>query len=262
MFFTLYIRPIMEYADIIWSGAPQHLLSKLDFITNEAMRIVTGAPARSSISALYNETGWLSLSKRREIHVLKMMFKVANNLCPSYLSNIVPSIIRELPPQVGRLRQNLNSRINCGDFPAIRTRLKLLDNLFPAIGTKLWNALPPKLKSFNSLGSFKRELYKLHYPDSLNHKFHEKLFCHGNRSMNIFHACLRMECSKLNVHLKNNLHVIDHESCRCGYPTEDIQHFFFSCPLYDSIHNSLISTVQAVINEEVSTELLLFGSNN
>ena len=260
--FTLYIRPIVEYADIIWSGAPQHLLSKLDYITNEAMRIVTGAPARSSISALYNETGWLSLSKRREIHVLKMMFKVANNLCPSYLSNIVPSIIRELPPQVGRLRQNLNSRINCGDFPAIRTRLKLLDNLFPAIGTKLWNALPPKLKSLNSLGSFKRELYKLHYPDSLNHKFHEKLFRHGNRSMNIFHACLRMECSKLNVHLKNNLHVIDHESCRCGYPTEDIQHFFFSCPLYDSIRNSLISTVQAVINEEVSTELLLFGSNN
>ena len=24
--FTLYIRPILEYADIIWSGAPQHLL--------------------------------------------------------------------------------------------------------------------------------------------------------------------------------------------------------------------------------------------
>ena len=74
--FTLYVRPILEYADIIWSGAPQHLLSKLDYIlTNKAMRIITGTPARSSISALYNETGWLSLSKRRAIHVLKMMFK-------------------------------------------------------------------------------------------------------------------------------------------------------------------------------------------
>ena len=73
--FTLYVRPILEYADIIWSRAPQHLLSKLDYITNKAMRIITGAPARSSISALYNETGWLSLSKRRAIHVLKMMFK-------------------------------------------------------------------------------------------------------------------------------------------------------------------------------------------
>ena len=84
--------------------APQHLLSKLDYITNKAMRVVTCAPPRSSISDLYNETGWLSLSKRREIHVLKMMFNLANNLSPSYLSNIVPPIIRELPPQVGRLR--------------------------------------------------------------------------------------------------------------------------------------------------------------
>ena len=116
--FTLYIGPILEYVDIIWSGAPQHL-SKLDYITNEVMRIVTGAPARSSISALYNETGWISLSKRREIHVLQMMFKVANNLCPSYLSNIVPSIISELPPQVGRLRQNLNSRTSCPYYPLL-----------------------------------------------------------------------------------------------------------------------------------------------
>ena len=184
----------------------------------------------------------------------------ANNLSPSYLSNIV--LIRELPPQVGRLRQNINSRTNCGDFPTTRTRLKLLDNLFPAIATKLWNALPPKPKSLNSIGSFKQELYKLYFPDSLKHKFHEKLFGHRNRSMNIFHSCLRMECSKFNAHLKNNLHVIDHESCRCVYPTEDIQHFFFSCPLYDTIGASFITIVQAVINVEVSAELLLFGSYN
>ena len=43
----------MEYADIIWSGAPRYLLSKLDYITNETMRVVTGAPARSSISDLF-----------------------------------------------------------------------------------------------------------------------------------------------------------------------------------------------------------------
>ena len=85
------------------------------------------------------------LSKTRKIHVLKMMFNVANNLNPSYLSNIVSPIIIELPEQIGRLRQSINLRTNCGDFPTIRTRLKLLDNLFPAIGTKLQNALPPKI---------------------------------------------------------------------------------------------------------------------
>ena len=148
----------MEYADIVWSGAAQHLLSKQDYITNEAMRVVTGAPARLSISDLYNTTGWLSLSKRRKIHVLKMVINVANNLNPSYLSNTVPPIIRELPPQVGTLRQNINSRTNCGNFPTTRTGLKCLDNVFPEIDTKLWNALPPRLKSLNSIGSFKREL--------------------------------------------------------------------------------------------------------
>ena len=33
-----------------------------------------------------------------------------------------------------------------------------------------------------------------------------------------------------------------------------IQHFFFSCPLYDTINIGLINTIQAVINVEVSTE--------
>ena len=95
-----------EYADIIWSWAPQPVLSKLSYITNEAIRVVTDAPVRSSTSDLYSVTGWLSFSKRREIYVLKMMFNIANNLSPSYLSNIVPPIIRELPLQVGRLRLN------------------------------------------------------------------------------------------------------------------------------------------------------------
>ena len=45
------------------------------------MRIVTNGPARSSISDFYNETGWLSLSKIREIPVLKML-NIANDLSP------------------------------------------------------------------------------------------------------------------------------------------------------------------------------------
>ena len=258
--FTLYIRPILEYADIIWSGAPQHLLSKLDYIINEAMRIVTGAPARSSVTELYKETGWLPLNKRREMHVLKMMFGIANNLCPAYLSNIVPSTVRELPPQVDKLRQNINSRISIGDIPIRRTRLKLFDHLFPAIGTKLWNALPSSLKSLNTISSFKKELQKLYSPINSSHKLRQELYGRGSRYENGVHSCFRMRCSKLKVHLKNNLHVIDDESCSCGYPTEDVQHFLFSCPLYDDMRNNLLHSVQAVTTAEVTTDLLLFGS--
>ena len=48
--FLSYIRPIMEYTEIVWSGAPISLLAKLDDIVVEAMRLITGAPARSKNS--------------------------------------------------------------------------------------------------------------------------------------------------------------------------------------------------------------------
>ena len=81
--------------------------------------------------------------------------------------------------------------------------------------------------------------------------------------MNIVHPCLRMGCSKLNAHLKNNLNVIDYESGRCGYPAEDVQHFFFFLAhCMTLLQTSSLNTVQAVSNVEVSLKLLLFGSNN
>ena len=80
----------MEYADIVWSGAPISLLSKLGHIVVEAMRLITGAPARSNTANLYKETGWQLLSKRCEIHILKKMYKIATNPAPLYLADILP----------------------------------------------------------------------------------------------------------------------------------------------------------------------------
>ena len=52
----------MDYADVIWAGAPISVLSKLDHILVEAMRAVTGVPARSNISNFFQETGWTTLA--------------------------------------------------------------------------------------------------------------------------------------------------------------------------------------------------------
>ena len=60
LFFS-YIRPIMEYADIIWAGAPISVLSKLDHIVVETMRAVTGAPAGSTTSK-FVQRNWLDFS--------------------------------------------------------------------------------------------------------------------------------------------------------------------------------------------------------
>ena len=59
----------------------------------EILDLETGS--RLTISELYDESGLFLLTKRRGMHVLKKLFNIANNLSPSYLSNIVCP--RELP---------------------------------------------------------------------------------------------------------------------------------------------------------------------
>ena len=85
----------MEYGDIVWSGAPTSLLAKLNHLVVEAMRLITGAPARSNIASLYRETGWQLLSRRWDIHILRIMYKISTDLAPSYLADLLATKITD-----------------------------------------------------------------------------------------------------------------------------------------------------------------------
>ena len=63
-----FIRPLLEYGDTIWDNCTQYEKYELDKIQNEAARIATGATKLVSLTNLYNEIGWESLSKRRSMH--------------------------------------------------------------------------------------------------------------------------------------------------------------------------------------------------
>ena len=57
MYFS-FIRPILEYGDIIFDNCPSYCSDKLENINTEAARIVTGATKLVSLSALYTEKNW------------------------------------------------------------------------------------------------------------------------------------------------------------------------------------------------------------
>ena len=176
--FLSYIRPIMEYGDIVWSGAPTSLLVKLDHLVVEAMRLITGAPARSNIASLYREMGWQLLSTRREIHILRMMYKISTGLAPSYLADILATKITQMPPNLERLRPGINSRLSVGDYPIPTVRTKLREHSFSVVGSKLWNSLPSELKSKQSLGSFSRALQKVYSNNLLKKETKRLQFWH------------------------------------------------------------------------------------
>ena len=70
-----FIRPLLEYGDIIWDNCTQYEKNELDKIQNEAARIATGTTKLISIHALYSEIRWDTLQHRRNNHKLTLFYK-------------------------------------------------------------------------------------------------------------------------------------------------------------------------------------------
>ena len=244
-YYISFVRPLLEYADVVWSGAYDCDLVKLEKVQVRAMRIITGATEKSNILNLYRDTGWAYLQERREIHKLIWFYKIINNMAPPYLTELLPPTVEE------RSDYNLRSRKNISQ---VSTRLETFSRSFFPCTIKLWNLLPPDLRNIQSLELFTK---------LLKHKYEKKSYPWyniGNRFANIHHARLRIGCSMLNAHLFYNLVVIDSPSCRCGHSCEDPQHYFFECRLYRYQRENLISLLTSYL--PVTLELLLYGNEN
>ena len=79
----------MEYADVLWVGCTESESDFLEQVQYEAAKIVTG----TSKHRLMQEIAWEDLKTRRAIHKLLLYFKTVNNLCPSYLVDLLPLLV-------------------------------------------------------------------------------------------------------------------------------------------------------------------------
>ena len=84
--YLTFIRPLLEYGDIIWDNCTQQEKTELDKIQNEAARIATGATKLVSVDALYKEIGWETLEQRRNNHKLTLFFTKWWTLLLFYIS--------------------------------------------------------------------------------------------------------------------------------------------------------------------------------
>ena len=171
IYFT-FIRPIIEYGDVVCDNIPQNLKNDLDKIRNEAARIVTGCSKPVSLDELKTERGWESLGDCRHKHKLILIFKMTKCLAPSYLSDLVPD-----------LNNNLNNYnlLNSNNARTIVCRTNLYKkSCLPSVVEK-WNSIPQDIRNLDSLSCFKRYL-------DINRPYPNKLFFIGQRHLQILHT--------------------------------------------------------------------------
>ena len=236
-----FIRPLLEYADVVWDNCTQYEASELEKIQNEAARIVTGATKLVSINSLSRETGWESLAQRRKKHKLELFYKMQNDLSHDYLSVLVP-------PTVGST--STYQLRNAPNVQLIHANTQLYYNSFLPSAAREWNGLSQDVRDINSLGAFKRKL-------NADNTKPPSYFNSGSRLGQIYHTRLRTHCSSLNEHLFTK-NIVDSPLCVCG-EVENTHHYLFDCTRYEDLRRELLNAVSYYCEPTVNS--ILFGNS-
>ncbi len=250
--YLTYVRPVMEYGNVLYDSATQEELEILDNIEKEALRTITGARRRCNLELLYNEVKWPCLSKRRELQKIATLGKIVIKQFPPYL-------VRDLPTFYSNTR---NIRNNTFAIPAART--DYYAKSFVPDSVNLWNKLPPVIRGIKSYKALKSRL------KNSSQKSVPKYFYHGDRRLNILHTKLRLKCSDLNQD-KFNIGVSDTDRCICG-EVETSEHYLLDCgsnlvariEMLDSVMDILVDKGYSIddANDKLGVDLLLYGAND
>ena len=232
-----FIRPLLEYADVVWNNCTKYEMDRLDKIQHECARIASGASKLVSLEMLQEEINWESLTNRRYKHRLTLFYKMYTNETPNYLSSVIP--------QPTENRYNLRNSDNVNSIPA-RTAMNV--NSFLPTVIRDWNNLPTDVRNSQSLLSFKRYLDK-------DKKYTPKYYYVGARKLQILHTRLRTKSSSLNQHLfLKNLSLS--ALCHCG-EVETTYHYLLECNLHSVCRNSLFTKLR---NYHIDVDTLLYGN--
>ena len=85
-----FIRPALEYADVVWGNCTQQQMNHLEKIQIEAGQINSGATKLVALERIFRDLGWHKLSERRRLHKLYLFHKMENGLALEYLAELIP----------------------------------------------------------------------------------------------------------------------------------------------------------------------------
>jgi hypothetical protein len=229
------IRPVMEYADVLWDGCSENESDLIEHVQYQAATVVVGAMKGTSRVRLLEELAWEDMKTRRSIHKLILYFKIVNKLTPNYLSDLLPQTVQQ--------RSGLSLR-NASDFSPFGVRTERFKKSFFPSTTILWNNIDIIDRNSKSIGYFKSSLtsffdiqtYTGYYDFSID------------RYSSILHTRLRLNCNALNYYLfKINCRLSP--ACSCGDSCESVIHYSLYCPRYAALRLSLLSVAAQIYGE-------------
>ena len=244
-----FLRPLLEYAVIIFDNCFKKEKFMIENLQYAALRLVTGAKKRTSRELLWKDCGLCTMQNRRTFHKLLKFFSIINHQWPSYQENCLPILS-------GREQRVTRSR-TCKHFRLFYCTSEQFRLSFLPSSVSLWNKLPANIRSCTVLSSFKPKLLKfLCVKTKVPMQFYI-----GDRTDQINLCQIRLNFSSVNDHLYTKS-CIESPSWCCSAVPETPQHYFFDCLNYQDQRQELFSSITNFLSPDYSLplKLLLRGS--
>jgi hypothetical protein len=263
--YKLYIRPHLDYADIIFhipykdnpaflsdsdTEPLNNLMRQIESIQYDAALSATGAWRGSPKKELYENLGWESLHLRRELRRLCMLHEVITLKSPSYLFNIICPLLPNATSRVTNLRQ-------------IHTRTELFHlSFFPSTVEK-WNLLSPNSKNYPKL-VFKNAILKQIRPKR------KETFGIIDSDGQKWLTQLRVRLSPLKAHkFHHNFDDTSTPMCNSHDGVEDSEHFLLHCQQFNTLRVDLFQKLTQLLNRNANTlnntvlhNILIYGDKD
>lgn len=141
------VRPIMEYASVIWDPVTQSNINQLEMVQRRAARFVTGDyKTTSSVTSMLSQLNWDTLQERRRIAKVIMLYRIVNNLIEIPTTHLIPR------------GATVITRGHDIRFLVPFSRTKGHQQSFFPSTIRLWNELPTRAVSAATLDGFKDSL--------------------------------------------------------------------------------------------------------
>ena len=148
------VMPYFNYCGAVWGNINKGLADKLQKLQNRAARILTFSNYDVRSSVLLDELGWERLEYVRLKQLAVTMYKIHNNLSPSYLRRIFTNTSNV---HSHNLR---NSELN---YYVSRPRTESAKGSLHYRGSVLWNKIPSEIRNLPSLNVFKTPFHGKDY---------------------------------------------------------------------------------------------------
>lgn len=140
----------LDYANSLLSGCSMSNITRLQRLQNRSARIIFQVAKHHSSAPLLKTLHWLPVDKRIAFKTLLHVHKSLNGQAPAYLTDCLSVYIPG--------REGLRSANDTTRLVTPTTHRLVGSGSFSVSGPKLWNDLPPTIRSCNNITAFKCQL--------------------------------------------------------------------------------------------------------